>query len=67
MYWPNAPGAYPFSYPFYKTPGSLGGEMVSTLAWNARDVGSILTLDEIFPICISHMRMVVMMNVLYNC
>ena len=31
------------------TPGSLGGGMVSTLAWNARDVGSILAPRAIFP------------------
>ena len=27
--------------------GNLGGEMVSTLVWNARDVGSILILCAI--------------------
>ena len=30
------------------TAGSLYGEMVSTLPWNARDVGSIPALDTIF-------------------
>ena len=32
------------------TSGSLGGVMVSILAWNARDVDSILSLGAIFPI-----------------
>ena len=34
------------------TSDSLGGEMVSTLAWNARDVGLIPILGSIFPIFI---------------
>ena len=34
------------------TVGSLGGVMVSTLARNARDVGSIPTLGTILPIFI---------------
>ena len=37
------------------TSGSLDGEMeISTLARNARDVGSIPALDAIFPISITH-------------
>ena len=35
------------------TSGSLCGVMVSTLGWNARDVGSIPTLVTIFPIIFS--------------
>ena len=31
----------------------LGGEMVSTLGWNARDVGSIPALGTIFHIFIT--------------
>ena len=31
-------------------PRSLDGVIVSTLAWNARDVGSIPVLGTIFPI-----------------
>ena len=34
-------------------PGSLHGEIVSTLAWNASDMGSITTLTTIFPISIT--------------
>ena len=37
------------------TSGILGGVMVSTLAQNARDVGSIPILSAIFPI-LSHPR-----------
>ena len=33
----------------------LGGVMVSTLVWNARDVGSIPTLGTIFPLFIALM------------
>ena len=32
--------------------GSLGGVMISALAWNAREVGSIPALSTIFPIFI---------------
>ena len=32
--------------------GSLGGEMISTGAWNVRDVGSNLALSKIFRILI---------------
>ena len=39
------------------TSGSLVGVMVSTLAWNARDVGYIPTLDAIFPILITPMTL----------
>ena len=35
--------------------GSLGGVMVSTLAWNAIPVGSILALGAVFPIFITPM------------
>ena len=38
------------------TSGSLGGVMVSTLAWNARNVGLIPTLD-MFPIFIAPMSL----------
>ena len=34
--------------------GSLGGGMVSGLAWNSRDVGSITDLRAIFPIFVTH-------------
>ena len=34
------------------TLGILGGVIVSTLAWNAKDVGLIPTLGTIFPIFI---------------
>ena len=34
------------------TSGSLGGVMLSTLAQNARDIGSMSTLGTIFPIFI---------------
>ena len=34
------------------TLGSLGGVMVSTLAWNARGMGLIPTLGAIFPLFI---------------
>ena len=33
--------------------GSLGGVMVSTLSWNAKDAGSISSLDPIFHIFIT--------------
>ena len=32
------------------TLGNLGSEMVSTLAWNVGDLGSIPALEAIFPI-----------------
>ena len=35
------------------TSGNIGGVMVSTLAWIARDVGSIPTLGTILPIFIT--------------
>ena len=35
------------------TSGSLGGVMFSPLAWNARDVGSIPSVETIFPIVIT--------------
>ena len=35
------------------TSGSLGGVMVSMLAWNVRDAISILALGTIFPIFIT--------------
>ena len=35
------------------TSGSLGDEMVSSLAQNARDMGSILLLGIVFPIFIT--------------
>ena len=35
------------------TSGSRDGIMVSILAWNARDVGSIPALSKIFPIFIT--------------
>ena len=35
------------------TSGSLGAVMVSTLAWNARDVGLIPALGTMFPIFIT--------------
>ena len=37
------------------TSGSLGGERVSTLARNTRDVGSISALTAVFPIFIASM------------
>ena len=40
------------------TSGSLGGVIVSTLARNARDVGSIPALGTIFPIFITPMTLV---------
>ena len=39
------------------TSGWLGGKMVSTLAQNARDVGSILALGTLFPIIITPMTL----------
>ena len=46
--------------------GSLGGEMVSTLAWNARDVCSIPTVGTIFPMFITSMTLVAMIMILYK-
>ena len=40
--------------------GSLGGVLLSTLAWNARDVGSIPGLGTVFPIFITPTTLVAM-------
>ena len=37
--------------------GSLGAEIVSTLTWNARDVGLIPNLGAVFPIFITFMEL----------
>ena len=42
------------------TTESLGGVMVSTLAQNARDVGSIPDLGALFPIYVRHLTLVAM-------
>ena len=44
----------------------LGGEIISTLAQNARDVGSIPTLGIIFPIFITPMTLVAVTMILYK-
>ena len=41
--------------------GSLGGKMISTLTWNARDVSSNLILGVIFPIFITFSGLTVQM------
>ena len=48
------------------TSGSLGSVIVSTLAWDARNVGSILTPGTIFHIFITPMTLVVMTMILYR-
>ena len=46
------------------TSGSLGGVMVRTLAWNARDVGSIPALGTIFRIFITFTTLVALTMIL---
>ena len=48
------------------TSGSLGGVMVSTLAWNASDVDPIPALGAIFPIFITPVTLVAMSMILYK-
>ena len=48
------------------TSGSLGTVLVSTLAWNARDVGLIPALGAIFPIFITLTTLVVVTIILYK-
>ena len=50
------------------TPGSLGGVIVSIRAWNARDVGLIPALGNIFPIFITPLtkKLLVMTMILYK-
>ena len=46
--------------------GNLDGVMVSTLAQNARNMGSIPVLDAIFPIFIIHKTVIAMTMILYR-
>ena len=48
------------------TPGSLGGDVVSTLVQNARYVGLIPALGTVFPIWIPPMTLVDMTTILYK-
>ena len=47
------------------TSASLVGELISTLAWNARDVGSTPTLGTIYPILITPVTLVTLNMILY--
>ena len=48
------------------TAGSIGGVVVSTLAWNARDVDYIPALRAILPIFITPMPSVAVTMILYK-
>ena len=48
------------------TSGNLGGQIDSTLVWNARDVGPIHALGAIFPIFITPVTLVDMTKILYK-
>ena len=48
------------------TAGNLGGVMVSTLAQNARDVGSIPALGAIFPSFITRVGLLAMTVIMYT-